>query len=132
MKKILLVVVVVVFIIGLMACGGSNPESLANDMIKITNNYTDALKNVKTKEDLLSAMGEYSKKMGVIAEKGREMEKSNPEAMKTMKNKEIQKKIGEAMQNMIKAQMAPNVMKFMNDPDVKQATKDMQKAMMKK
>jgi ABC-type phosphate/phosphonate transport system substrate-binding protein len=132
MKKILLVVVIAVFIFGLTACGGSNAESLANDMIKVTNNYTDALNNVKTKEDLISAMGVYAKSMTSITKKGQELAKSNPEAMKPMKNKEISKKIGEAMQNMMKAQMKPNIIKFMADPDVQKATKDMQKEIMKK
>ncbi len=38
MKKVLLVAVLGVFILGLVACGGASMESLMKDMIKVTNN----------------------------------------------------------------------------------------------
>ncbi len=128
-----MVSVLAAFILSIVACGGgSDPAALAKEMIKINEDYTAALKKVASKDDLIKAMKPYISSMTGLMKKVQEAMKKDPKAMKNMKDKDLEKKVQETMKNMMQAQMAENVMKYMTDPEVQKLSQEMQKVMQMK
>lgn len=130
MKKLLLVAVLGVFMLGVVACGGSpTMEGVTNDMVKAIDNYVAALDKVDSKEGVIKAMKEFSVAMKDISERGKKLREADPKAAMEFMKTDAGKKLGESMQKMVTASMKKNVMKFMADPDVQKASKEMQGSM---
>ncbi len=128
MKKLLLVAVLGVFMLGIVACGGPSMESFAKDMVKATDTYVEALGKVESKEDLIKAMKAYTVVMKDLKVKGKDLMKADPKAMAEFGKSETAKKMMASMMKLGPAMMNKNVMKFMADPEIQKLSKELNTA----
>jgi len=130
MKKISLlvfsVIIIGVVLISYVSCGsGGNMVSIVNDMTKAIDYYVAEIKRVESKEELIKAMNKFSAIMKVASDKGKKLMKDNPNAASEIIKGNIGKKLIASMEKLVRSMMNKNITRFMSDPDVIRASKEM-------
>jgi len=135
MKRVLSVLVVVGLVF-IYACGGGgdDPKSVMKDFLDTFEGYIDGMAKVESADDLVavteSAIAKFEKlapRMKAVTEKYPELKKMRPGGRMPEQFKEFEDRMKELGTKMFSSM--GKLMKFMNDPKVKEAQRKLQKAM---
>jgi hypothetical protein len=136
-KKILALSVLAMFVV--VGCGKGDKiadmKKVMNDMTAIFTAYGTSVENAKSGKDVAAAMVKFAEGIKAVSVKAKELEKKYPDIKlkdsKTMP-KELEadaKKLEEAGKVMMSKKVMDQMAKYMADPDVLKAQKDMMEKM---
>ena len=126
MKKMMLVLTVVFFLLGLTACGGGkygDVKNVMNEMIDAQEKFAASCENISSADDAVAALNDFTTAIEAIAPKMKEMPEKYPE-LKDKENppeelKPLIDKIEAAGQKMSVAMT--KLMAYQQDPKVQEA-----------
>lgn len=130
MKKLVLLLTVVVFLAGVVACGGGgkydDAKAVMNDMIDAFNGFGDAMDKANDGKAVAAAIEDFADKMAALKPKIDEMQKKYPDfkSQPPEELKELVEKVGEASQKMSAAMM--KIGQYATDPDVQKVMPKLQ------
>lgn len=134
MKKLFSILTIIGLFLILSACGGGDtPESVMNDYFDLMDNYLDDMEKANSADDIVSVIETFSNKMKALAPRMKAIMEKHPElkGMKGGKLPEEYKELNDRMQKLMPRLIGVfgKMMKYGNDPKVKEAQKKFQKAM---
>jgi len=117
----------------LSACGGGDtPKSVMNDYFDLMDNYLNGMEKADSADDIVDVLETFSKKMETLAPRMKAIMEKYPElkGMKGGKLPEEYKDLNDRMQKMMPRMVGifGKMMKYGNDPKVKEAQKKFQEA----
>ncbi len=134
MKNILKTLLVVLLLLAFLGCGGGEYDDaieVNKDFIKITESYIQDLEDSNSSKDIIKAMENYSEKFKKLAPEMQKIKDKYPDMMTNSKIPEELKEMNEKAQQ-IGTKLAGSfmkIMKYMTDPEVVEAQKNMAEAM---
>jgi len=134
MKRLFSILTIISLFLILSACGGGDtPESVMNDYLDLMDNYMNDMEKADSADDIVDVLEAFSKKMETLAPRMKAIMEKHPElkGMKGGKLPEEYKDINDRMQKIMPRMMGVfgKMMKYGNDPKVKEAQKKFQEAM---
>lgn len=134
MKRLFSILTIISLFLILSACGGGDtPESVMNNYLDLMDNYMNDMEKADSADDIVDVLEAFSKKMETLAPRMKAIMEKHPElkGMKGGKLPEEYKDINDRMQKIMPRMMGVfgKMMKYGNDPKVKEAQKKFQEAM---
>ncbi len=136
MKKLILLVTLGLFLMGILACGGgkyADAISLTEEAVDAMENYCTGLEKADNAKDVAAVINKFSDTMAALKPKMDELQKKYPELKNNKDVPEEMKAITKRMEEVVPKMMGASakMMKYATDPAVLEATKKMQEAMAK-
>ncbi len=134
MKKILKTLLVASVLITFWGCGGGKYDDaieVNKDFIKITESYIQDLEDSNSSKDIVKAMENYSEQFKKLAPEMQKIKDKYPDMMTNSKIPEELKEMNKKAQQ-VGTKLAGSfmkIMKYMTDPEVVEAQKNMAEAM---
>lgn len=134
MKKLVLILTVVVFLVGMIACGGGEKygdvKAVMNDLADAFDGFGIAMEKAEDGKAVVAAINDFADKMKTLQPKMEEIKKKYPDlkGQTPEELKEVMKKMEEAGQKLGTAM--GKIMQFATDPAVMEAQKKLQEAML--
>jgi len=134
MKRLFSILTIISLFLILSACGGGDtPESVMNDYFDLMDNYLDGMEKADSADHIVDVLEAFSKKMETLAPRMKAIMEKHPElkGMKGGKLPEEYKDLNDRMQKIMPRMMGVfgKMVKYGNDPKVKEAQKKFQEAM---
>ncbi len=134
MKRLFSVLTIISLFLILSACGGGDtPESVMNGYFNILEDYLNDMEKADSADDIVGAIETFSDKMKALAPRMKAIMEKHPElkGMKGGKLPEEYKELNDRMQKLMPRMIGVfgKMMKYGNDPKVKEAQGKLQEAM---
>ncbi len=134
MKRLFSILTIISLFLILSACGGGDtPKSVMNDYFNVMEGYLNGMEKADSADDIVGVIETFSNKMKTLAPRMKSMMEKHPElkGMKGGKLPEEYKELNDRMQKIMPRMMGVfgKMMKYGNDPKVKEAQKNLQEAM---
>ena len=134
MKRLFSVLTIISLFLILSACGGvDTPKSVMNDYFNVLEDYLNGMEKADSADDIVGVIETFSNKMKALSPRMKTIMEKHPElkGMKGGKLPEEYKELNDRMQKMMPRMMGifGKMMKYGNDPKVKEAQKKFQEAM---
>ena len=134
MKRLFSILTIISLFLILSACGGGDtPKSVMNDYFNVMEDYLNGMEKADNADDIVGVIEKFSKKMKSLAPRMKAIMEKHPElkGMKGGKLPEEYKDLNDRMQKIMPRMMGifSKMMKYGNDPKVKEAQKKFQEAM---
>ena len=134
MKSLFSILTIISLFLILSACGGGDtPESVMNDYFDLMEDYMNDMEKADSADDIVDVLEAFSNKMKTLAPRMKAIMEKHPElkGMKGGKLPEEYKDLNDRMQKIMPRMIGVfgKMMKYGNDPKVKEAQKKFQEAM---
>ena len=129
MKRLFSILTIISLFLILSACrGGDTPKSVMSDYFDVVENYVNNMEKTDSADDVVDAIETFFKKMKALTPRIKAIMEKHPELLKGMKGgklpeeyKELNDRSQKIMQRL--ARSFSVIMKYDNDPKVKEAEK---------
>jgi hypothetical protein len=134
MRKVLFTGIIVLFLMGLVACGGDSPTAAMDDMLVIFDDYISGMGKAENADDVVAVIETFSAGILELTPRMKALQEKHPELQSGMKGgkmpeefKEYEEKFKELMPKFMG--VMGKMMQYAKDPKVQEAQKKMKEAM---